>query len=44
MSTASIRRGSGRFRDYLDSLWERALSDFKAAAERSFTPGKENPG
>jgi len=30
-------------RDYLDSLWERALNDFKAAAERSFTQaeGKE---
>src|SRR5262245_8735593 len=24
-------------RDYFDSLWQRALTDFKTAAERSFT-------
>jgi DNA-binding transcriptional ArsR family regulator len=35
--------GIAAIRDYLDSLWERALNDFKAAAERSFTAGKETP-
>lgn len=35
--------GIAVLRDYLDSLWERALNDFKAAAERSFTHDKENP-
>jgi DNA-binding transcriptional ArsR family regulator len=37
--------GIAALRDYLDSLWERALNDFKAAAERSFTQarGKEPP-
>jgi DNA-binding transcriptional ArsR family regulator len=35
--------GIAALREYLDSLWERALSDLKAAAERSFTPGKEKP-
>ncbi len=29
-------QGIAALRDYLDSLWERALNDFKAAAERSF--------
>ena len=35
--------GIAAIRDYLDSLWERALKDFKAAAERSFTEGEETP-
>jgi DNA-binding transcriptional ArsR family regulator len=35
--------GIAALRDYLDSLWERALNDFKAAAERSFNHGKEKP-
>jgi DNA-binding transcriptional ArsR family regulator len=30
-------RGIAAMREYLDSLWERALNDFKAAAEQSFT-------
>ena len=35
--------GIAAIRDYLDALWERALNDFKAAAERSFTREKETP-
>lgn len=33
--------GIAAMRDFLDSLWERALQDFKAAAERSFNQPKE---
>ncbi len=36
-------QGIAALREYLDSLWERALNDFKAAAERSFNPGREIP-
>src|ERR1700731_4438440 len=36
-------QGIAALRDYLDSLWERALTDFKAAAERSFMREKERP-
>jgi DNA-binding transcriptional ArsR family regulator len=36
-------QGIAALRDYLDSLWERALNDFKAAAERSFNREKEKP-
>jgi DNA-binding transcriptional ArsR family regulator len=36
-------QGIAALREYLDSLWERALNDFKAAAERSFNQGKETP-
>jgi DNA-binding transcriptional ArsR family regulator len=35
--------GIAAIRDYLDALWERALNDFKAAAERSFIQEKETP-
>lgn len=30
-------------RAYLDRLWQRALADFKDAAERGFDPGQEQP-
>jgi len=40
--------GVAAIRDYLDSLWQRALINFKAEAERSFaeigkSQNKENP-
>ena|ERR1700676_731496 len=35
--------GIAAIRDYLDALWELALNDFKAAAERSFIQAKETP-
>lgn len=34
-------QGVAAIRDYLDWLWERALTDFKAAAERSYKKEKE---
>ena len=34
-------RGIAALRDDLDALWERALKDFKAAAERSLTEEEE---
>jgi DNA-binding transcriptional ArsR family regulator len=38
-------QGIAALRDYLDRLWERALNDFKAVAERSYTEEerKERP-
>ncbi|MBV8201059.1 MAG: winged helix-turn-helix transcriptional regulator [Acidobacteria bacterium] len=36
-------QGIAALRDYLDSLWERALNDFKAAAEQSFNQQQETP-
>jgi hypothetical protein len=36
-------QGIAALREYLDSLWERALNDFKAAAERSFNQREEIP-
>ena len=36
-------QGIAALREDLDSLWERALNDFKAAAERSFIREKERP-
>lgn len=35
--------GIAALREYLDSLWERALNDFKAVAERSFNEREETP-
>lgn len=34
-------QGVAAIRDYLDRLWERALNDFKAAAERSYREKKK---
>jgi DNA-binding transcriptional ArsR family regulator len=33
--------GIAALRDYLDSLWQRALKDFKAVAEQSFMEGEK---
>jgi hypothetical protein len=34
-------RGVARMRDYLDSLWQTALEQFKHQAERSVQPRRE---